>query len=387
MLKTALVASMSALLGIFVSGLVLCIGWRKIKRKGTDRRKEGMETPLFDMDTIATATNNFAPDSIIGAGGFGSVYKGKLLTGQEIAVKKLSMNSGQGVEEFRNEVVLIAKLQHRNLVGLLGSCIHREERMLIYEYMPNKSLDYFIFDRERSALLGWKERFVIILGIARGLLYLHQDSKLQIVHRDLKPSNVLLDSNLIPKISDFGLARISGDDGKETKTRRVIGTYGYMAPEYAIDGKFSVKSDVFSLGVLLLEIISGKKNRGFAHPDHHHNLLGHVSMNNQMERKYAWLMWTEGRASELIDTGLEDTSGKSQLLRCIQVGLLCVQKLPEDRPVMSTVVFMLANEGAVLPQPNQPGFFIERGSVIDATSRSEDYYSTNEASITILEAR
>ncbi|KAJ6980047.1 G-type lectin S-receptor-like serine/threonine-protein kinase [Populus alba x Populus x berolinensis] len=405
MLKTALVASMSALLGIFVSGLVLCIGWRKIKRKvGKDRRKEGMETPLFDLDTIATATNNFATDSIIGAGGFGSVYKvmriatikhcvlltqngkemsflhenlqGKLLTGQEIAVKKLSMNSGQGVEEFRNEVVLIAKLQHRNLVGLLGSCIHREERMLIYEYMPNKSLDYFIFDRERSALLGWKERFVIILGIARGLLYLHQDSKLQIVHRDLKPSNVLLDSNLIPKISDFGLARISGDDGKETKTRRVIGTYGYMAPEYAIDGKFSVKSDVFSLGVLLLEIISGKKNRGFVHPDHHHNLLGH-----------AWLMWTGGRASELIDTGLEDTSGKSQLLRCIQVGLLCVQKLPEDRPVMSTVVFMLANEGAVLPQPNQPGFFIERGSVIDAKSRNEDSCSTNEASITILEAR
>lgn len=224
--------------------------------------------------------------------------------------------------------------------------------------------------------MGWKERFVIILGIARGLLYLHQDSKLQIVHRDLKPSNVLLDSNLIPKISDFGLARISGDDGKETKTRRVIGTYGYMAPEYAIDGKFSVKSDVFSLGVLLLEIISGKKNRGFVHPDHHHNLLGH-----------AWLTWTEGRASELIDTGLEDTSGKSQLLRCTQVGLLCVQKLPEDRPVMSTVVFMLANEGAVLPQPNEPGFFIERGSVIDATSRNEDSYSTNEANITILEAR
>lgn len=224
--------------------------------------------------------------------------------------------------------------------------------------------------------MGWKERFVIILGIARGLLYLHQDSKLQIVHRDLKPSNVLLDSNLIPKISDFGLARISGDDGKETKTRRVIGTYGYMAPEYAIDGKFSVKSDVFSLGVLLLEIISGKKNRGFVHPDHHHHLLGH-----------AWLMWNEGRASELIDSGLEDSSGKSQLLRCIQVGLLCVQKLPEDRPVMSTVVFMLANEGAVLPQPKQPGFFIERGSVIEATSRNEDSYSTNEANITILEAR
>lgn len=377
MLRTALVASMSTLIGIFVSGLILCICWRKIKKKvGMDRWKEDMDAPLFDLDTIATATNNFAPTSIIGAGGFGSVYKGILLTGQEIAVKKLSMNSGQGVEEFRNEVVLIAKLQHRNLVGLLGSCIHREERMLIYEYMPNKSLDYFIFDQERSALLGWKERFDIILGIARGLLYLHQDSKLQIVHRDLKPSNVLLDSNLIPKISDFGLARISGDDGKETRTRRVIGTYGYMAPEYAIDGKFSVKSDVFSLGVLLLEITSGKKNRGFVHPDHHHNLLGH-----------AWLLWNEGRASELIDAGLEYSSEKSQLLRCIQVGLLCVQKLPEDRPVMATVVFMLANEEAALPQPQQPGFFIERGSIIDSKPRNEESCSTNEATITILEAR
>ncbi|PON53020.1 Mitogen-activated protein kinase kinase kinase, partial [Parasponia andersonii] len=247
---------------------------------------EDIELPLFDLDTTATATKNFSPACMIGVGGFGSVYKGKLSTGQNIAMKRLSKNSGQGLKEFKNEVQLIAKLQHRNLVALLGCCTEGEERMLVYEYMPNKSLDHFIFglslltftlsilckscaDCTRIRTLAWEKHFDIIMGIARGLLYLHRDSKLHIVHRDLKISNILLDSNLNHKISDFGLARIFGDDEKEARTRRV------MSPEYAIDGKFSVKSDVFSFGVLLLEIVSGKKNRRFSHPDHYHNLLGH----------------------------------------------------------------------------------------------------------------
>ncbi|XP_034210910.1 G-type lectin S-receptor-like serine/threonine-protein kinase At4g27290 isoform X2 [Prunus dulcis] len=312
---------------------------------------EDLELPLFDFDTIATATNNFSHTNKLGEGGFGPVYKANLTREEFIAVKRLSKDSGQGIEEFKNEVTMIAKLQHWNLVKLLGCCIQGEERMLIYEYMPNKSLDCFIFDQSRKALLDWRKRFDIIMGIARGLLYLHEDSRLRIIHRDLKSSNILLDDELNPKISDFGIARIFGRNQTEAKTKRVIGTYGYMSPEYAIDGKFSMKSDVFSFGVLLLEIVSGRKNRGFHHPDHHHTLLGH-----------AWLLWNKNKGLELMDSCLDNSYVKFDVLRCIQIGLLCVQKLSLDRPAMSSVVFMLGNEGAILPQPKEPGFFTERSS-------------------------
>ncbi|KAL7218145.1 hypothetical protein ACSBR2_011423 [Camellia fascicularis] len=370
---------LSATLGILTLGTVCgCIIMKiKAKRRALNGKKESLELPLFDFTTIAAATSNFSNANTIGEGGFGPVYKGKLSTEQEIAVKRLSKGSGQGLEEFKNEVTSIAKLQHRNLVRLLGCCIQGEERMLIYEYMCNKSLNYFIYDQNRSASLAWQQRFDIVMGIARGLLYLHQDSRLRIIHRDLKASNILLDNDLIPKISDFGLARIFEGEQICAKTKRVIGTYGYMSPEYAIDGKFSVKSDVFSLGVLLLEIVSGKRNRGFHHPDHHHNLLGH-----------AWLLWNEDRALELMEACLKDSCVESQVQRCIQVGLLCVQKLPQDRPAMSSVVFMLGNEEAILPQPKQPGFFIERSSIdTDTATRSEEFYMNGEVTITILDAR
>uniref|UniRef100_A0A7N2QY38 Protein kinase domain-containing protein n=1 Tax=Quercus lobata TaxID=97700 RepID=A0A7N2QY38_QUELO len=239
-------------------------------------QSEDMEVTFFTLATIATATDNFSSNNKLGEGGFGLVYKGTLVDGKEIAVKRLSRSSGQGLNEFKNEVILIAKLQHRNLVRLLGYCIEGDEKILIYEYMLNGSLDSFIFDQTRAKVLGWSMRFNIIYGIARGLLYLHEDSRLRIIYRDLKASNVLLDSKMIPKIADFGMARIVGGDQTEGNTRRVVGIYGYMAPEYAINGIFSVKSDVFSFGVLLLEIISGKKNRGWFHPDHSLNLVEHA---------------------------------------------------------------------------------------------------------------
>ncbi|XP_049414227.1 G-type lectin S-receptor-like serine/threonine-protein kinase At4g27290 isoform X2 [Solanum stenotomum] len=359
----------------------------QLKRKGRSGRngnykmdhsgncEEEFEIPMFDLSTIMKATNNFSIDRKIGEGGFGPVYKGILPNGQAIAVKRLSENSGQGIQELKNEIVLISKLQHRNLVKLLGCCLEGEERMLIYEFMPNASLDYFIFDPSRKASLGWKNRFEIAMGISRGLLYLHQDSRLRIIHRDLKTSNILLDSDMNAKISDFGLAKNFGGDQVEGKTKRVIGTYGYMSPEYAVDGKYSVKSDVFSIGVIILEIVSGRKNRKFRHLEHHHNLLGH-----------AWLLWSEGNALELIDECIKESFSESQVLRCIQVGLLCVQKLPEDRPTMASVVFWLGNEGLVLPQPKKPGFFIERNTTESAESSDEGYLSNN-VLITVLEPR
>ncbi|KAM3749717.1 hypothetical protein ACB098_05G208200 [Castanea mollissima] len=256
------------------------------------------ELPLFSFENLASATNNFHLSNKLGQGGFGSVYKGKLSDGQEIAVKRLSRTSAQGFEEFMNEAMVISKLQHRNLVRLLGCCVEGEERMLIYEYMPNKSLDAFLFD--------WRKRFNIIEGIGRGLLYLHRDSRLRIIHRYLKASNILLDKELNPKISDFGMARIFQGNEDQANTRRVIGTYCYMSPEYAIEGQFSEKSDVFSFGVLLLEIVSGKRNTGFYNDEEFLSLLG-----------LAWKLWNSDNAVALIDLMISKPFFEMEILRCI----------------------------------------------------------------------
>ncbi|XP_031123785.1 G-type lectin S-receptor-like serine/threonine-protein kinase At4g27290 [Ipomoea triloba] len=357
-------------------GLSLCFYFYKKSNKKERKLKESLDIPLFDLSTILRATNNFSNNNKLGKGGFGDVYKGVLRNKQEIAVKRLSKNSTQGIEEFKNEVIYIAKLQHRNLVKLLGCCIQGEEKLLVYEYMANKSLDTFIFDETKSKLLDWPKRFSIIIGIARGVLYLHQDSRLRIIHRDLKANNVLLDNMMNPKISDFGLARSVLGDATEANTNRIVGTHGYISPEYAGDGIFSVKSDTFSFGVLLLEIVTGKRNRGFRHPNHSLNLITH-----------AWKVYKENRELELIDEHLAPSCDLSQAQRCIQVGLLCVQQHPEDRPTMSSVVTMLSND-CTLPEAKEPGFFTERrASESNYSTSTQGESSKNECSISLLDPR
>ncbi|CAD5163508.1 unnamed protein product, partial [Musa acuminata subsp. malaccensis] len=231
---------------------------------------QGPELPLIGFENILLATNNFSESNKLGKGGFGIVYKAR---GQEISVKRLVRGFGQGLEEFKNEVILIAKLQHRNLVKLLACCIHGEEKLLVYEYMPDKSLDFFLF----------------------GSLY------------------------------------------------------GYMSPEYAMEGLFSVKSDVYSYGVLLLEIVSGFRNSSF-----------HFIMDCPNLLAYAWELWNEGKANDYVDSSIADTCSSTEVLRSIHVGLLCVQDSPNDRPVMSSVVFMLENEEATISAaPKQPIFTIQ----------------------------
>ncbi|GKV19314.1 hypothetical protein SLEP1_g29594 [Rubroshorea leprosula] len=339
--------------------------------------ERSQEFPSIRLDIINAATKHFCDENKLGEGGFGPVYKGTLADGKEIAVKRLSRTSGQGLLEFKNEVMLIARLQHRNLVRLLGCCMEDNETLLVYEYMPNRSLDVYLFDSSLSVQLDWQRRFSIIIGIARGIVYLHEDSRLRIIHRDLKASNILLDGEMNPKISDFGMARIFSVNQTEANTNRVVGTYGYMAPEYAMEGLFSIKSDVFSFGVLLLEIISGKKNNRFYLYEHCESLL-----------TFAWNLWSQGQGMQLIDPQLVQSCVEFEVLKCIHIGLLCVQKDPVDRPTMSSVILMLGSENLTLPKPTEPAFFVGRVVAESATpSADNNVCSANEVTLSNVSPR
>ncbi|KAG5225973.1 cysteine-rich receptor protein [Salix suchowensis] len=303
---------------------------------------------IYSLAEIGKATDQFIFENKLGEGGFGPVYKGVLPGGQEIAVKKLSKSSTQGFDEFKNEVMLTAKLQHVNLVKVLGFCVDREEKMLIYEYMPNKSLDYYLFDPIRRYLLDWKKREEIIEGITQGLLYLQEYSRLTIIHRDLKASNILLDGDMKAKISDFGMARIFAKDEHEANTDRLVGTYGYVPPEYIRRGQYSVKSDVYSFGIVLLHIISGKKNGSLYGSDESLSLLEH-----------AYELWKDDRGMEIMDPSLDDTFSSCKLIKCLQIALLCVQEHPADRPSMLEVSSMLRNETAIVAIPQRPAFSVK----------------------------
>ncbi|KAH9612414.1 hypothetical protein KSS87_004549 [Heliosperma pusillum] len=324
------------------------------------------ESLQYEFTTLQAATNNFSMDNKIGRGGFGVVYKGILPDGVEVAVKRLSQGSGQGDKEFKNEVVLLAKLQHRNLVRLLGFCLTEDEALLVYEYVPNKSLDYFLFDATKRGELNWPTRFEIITGIARGMVYLHVDSHERTIHRDLKAANVLLDAEMSPKIADFGMARICSFDQTHIDTSRVVGTYGYMAPEYLLQGQFSVKSDVYAFGVLVLEIINGRRISAGA-TTHQSG----AATENLMS--FAWRCWGEENPLALMDPMLKDSCSSDEFIKCVHLGLLCVQEDISKRPTMLTVAQMLNSYSGVaalaMPQQSQhPSFIFQNSSGLSTTS-------------------
>uniref|UniRef100_M4DB21 Uncharacterized protein n=1 Tax=Brassica campestris TaxID=3711 RepID=M4DB21_BRACM len=369
---------------IFVLLVAVFIFWAKKKRRTYETEplaedRDDITTAgslQFDFKAIEAATDNFSETNKLGQGGFGQVYKGTFPSGIQVAVKRLSKTSGQGEREFENEVVVVAKLQHRNLVRLLGFCLEGEEKILIYEFVPNKSLDYFLFgklssipnliyhlqiscrlekyilkyacaDSTMQNQLDWKIRYKIIKGIARGIIYLHQDSRLTIIHRDLKAGNILLDADMNPKVADFGMARIFGMDQTEANTKRIVGTYGYMSPEYAMYGQFSMKSDVYSFGVLVLEIISGKKNNSLYQMD---GTAGNLVT-------YTWSLWSNGSPLELMDASFRDNYQTDEVTRCIHIALLCVQGEAEDRPTMPEIVQLLTSSSIALTLPRPPGLF------------------------------
>ncbi|XP_042386686.1 G-type lectin S-receptor-like serine/threonine-protein kinase At4g27290 [Zingiber officinale] len=348
----------------------------------------GAESLLFDLEAIRIATDNFSDRNKLGEGGFGPVYKGTLENGEDVAVKRLSRGSGQGLDELKNEVFLVSKLRHKNLVRLLGCCLESEEKLLVYNYLANTSLDKFLFDNSKREQLDWAKRFKIIEGISRGLLYLHEDSPVKIIHRDLKASNILLDANMDPKISDFGLAKLFGADETHGNTKRIAGTFGYMVPEYVIHGLFSVKSDVYSYGVLILEILIGRKNSGYRGSEYPIEPVTHM----------VWRHWTQGNALQVVDQDLVEQCQAQQILRCIHIGLLCVQDDPIQRPTMANVVLMLNNHFVSLPTPLAPAFLSNCNTTIESNGapRRDNSngskgilikISENNVSISVLEPR
>ncbi|XP_006845733.3 cysteine-rich receptor-like protein kinase 2 [Amborella trichopoda] len=303
----------------------------------------------FSYATLKKATDNFKQENMLGCGGFGPVFEGVLDDGQKVAIKKLSLNkSQQGESEFLTEVRLITSIQHKNLVRLLGCCSDGPERLLVYEYMSNGSLDRILYGKS-DKFLNWQIRYQIILGIARGLQYLHEDSHFRIVHRDIKASNILLDAKFQPRIGDFGVARFFPEDLSYLSTK-FAGTLGYTAPEYAIRGELSEKADIYSFGVLVLEIVSSRKNTDLT-----------LSPDKQYLPEYVWKLHERLRILDLIDPKLKaDGFEEKDFMQIIHVALLCLQPDSSLRPPMSEIVAMFTCKSDMLVTPVKPAFMVKR---------------------------
>ncbi|KAI8533998.1 hypothetical protein RHMOL_Rhmol10G0054600 [Rhododendron molle] len=309
----------------------------------------------FSYAELKAATADFNPANKLGEGGFGPVFKGTLNDGRVIAVKQLSVASHQGKSQFVAEIATISAVQQRNLVKLYGCCIEGEKRILVYEYLENKSLDQALFAGKTRLYLDWPTRFDICLGVARGLAYLHEESRLRIVHRDVKASNILLDSDLNPKISDFGLAKLY-DDKKTHISTRVAGTIGYLAPEYAMRGHLTEKVDVFGFGVVALEVVSGRPNSDTSLEAEKMYLLD-----------WAWHLHQNNNEVELVDANLSEFN-EEEVKRLIRVALLCTQSSPQMRPSMSRAVAMLLADVEVGAVTAQPGYLMSGWKFNDTTS-------------------
>ncbi|XP_016648407.1 PREDICTED: probable leucine-rich repeat receptor-like serine/threonine-protein kinase At3g14840 isoform X1 [Prunus mume] len=334
--------------GVFIILLIFGILWRRglLGQQNTledDLKGVDLQTGKFSFRQLKDATNNFDKANKIGEGGFGPVYKGLLSDGTAIAVKQLSSKSKQGNREFVNEIGTIFALQHPHLVKLHGCCIEGNQLLLVYEYMENNSLARALFGSEESQLkLGWPTRHKICVGIATGLAYLHEESRLKVVHRDIKATNVLLDKNLTPKISDFGLAKLDEEDNSHISTR-IAGTYGYMAPEYAMRGYLTDKADVYSFGILVLEIVSGRNNTTYRAKEKSFYLLD-----------WAHLLKEQGNLMDLVDPRLSSDFNKEEVMLTINVALLCCNVTSTVRPTMSSVVSMLEGRAAVQELVSDP---------------------------------
>ncbi|VAH35572.1 unnamed protein product [Triticum turgidum subsp. durum] len=299
---------------------------------------------VLSYGELRSATDNFSPNNLLGQGGYGSVYKGKLTDGRFVAVKQLSEASHQGKKEFATEIETISRVQHRNLVKLYGCCLEGNKPLLVYEYLENGSLDHALFGKGKSSL-DWPTRFEICLGVARGLSYLHEESSIRVVHRDIKASNILLDANLNPKISDFGLAKLY-DDQKTHVSTKVAGTFGYLAPEYAMRGHMTEKIDVFAFGVVVLETLAGRPN--YSTEDE----------NKVYIFEWVWELYENNHPLDMVDQRLEEFDSE-EALRAIKVALLCTQGSPHQRPSMSRVVAMLTGDVEAPDVVTKPSYITE----------------------------
>ncbi|XP_059662299.1 cold-responsive protein kinase 1-like [Cornus florida] len=294
------------------------------------------DVKLYTYKEVRIATDDFSPARKIGVGGFGCVYKGMLKNGKIAAIKVLSAESRQGVREFLTEIKVISNIEHENLVKLYGCCAEENHRILVYNYLENNSLAQALLGEAHTGIhLSWRTRTRICIGVARGLAFLHQDVRPHIIHRDIKASNILLDKDLTPKISDFGLAKLIPDNMTHISTR-VAGTIGYLAPEYAMRGQLTRKADIYSFGVLLVEIVSGRCNTNSRLPIEEQYLI-----------ELTWELHERRELLVLVDAALNGDFDAEEACRFLKIGLLCTQDSPKLRPSMSTVVKMLTGEKEV----------------------------------------